>query len=456
MTNSNIAGYDIEKDPFAPSLLHDITPEGEADITASASVDSTTGTPAVVVTRTKPSASTYNFNFAFSGIKGEQGLQGEQGIQGERGLRGLQGEQGVQGNPGVQGPQGIQGVGIAGISYIGDDASGNAVYRITLTNNATYDFTAYKGPQGKKGDQGLPGTGEDGVGISDISYTSTDANGNNIYTVTLSNNQTYTFTANRGPQGLPGNDGADGITPIISATASVDNTSGTPSVTVTKSGTDDAPAFNFAFTGLKGADGSVGSLELMTGSINFNFGLGDLLDNYGEYNLGPGRKTTLKAMDLVTLPLLGTTSKAIPAGSIVYLQFDGVTTNFLTLSSASISNVLAIPYLKGKAGAHITITNGTTYQKYSKLNLICSTTTYKATQTGVPLLTIGIEQQCIPILITNDIPENTVLYASISYDDFEIEALEGLAPSSISAAPYIYGKYDNQSHSATSNFTLAY
>lgn len=110
-----------------------------------------------------------------------------------------------------------------------DQTTGNATVTVTKTGAETnpsfnFSFTGLKGERGEKGQDGAKG--EPGT---------------------------------PGEKGEPGTPGADGVTPDITVVATVDETTGTPAVDVTKSGTAEKPVFDFAFSGLKGEGGSGGT-----------------------------------------------------------------------------------------------------------------------------------------------------------------------------------------------------
>lgn len=233
MSKLSPQGYEYGGAPTPKHPFWIDTPVADANITATASVDDTTGTPAVEVTKeTDEETGDITFGFAFSGLKGEQGARGPQGETGPQGPQGIQGEtgpQGMQGEQGLTGPQGPQGIqGETG-------ERGPQGPQGETGPQGPQGIKGETGPQGIQGEQGLTGPqGPQGI------QGETGERGP------------------QGPQGETGATGATGATPDITATASVDGTTGTPAVSVSKSGTAEEPILTFTFSGLKGEQGETG------------------------------------------------------------------------------------------------------------------------------------------------------------------------------------------------------
>ena len=239
------------------------------DLVINASVDNTTGTPVVDVTKTGST-----FNFSFTGLKGEQGPKGEDGTS----VR-------ILGQ--VDSDEDLPEKAEAGDGYMIDG-------HLWVYNGTWTDAGQIKGPQGEKGadgksaydlwlEAGNDGSAEDflaslkgeqgevGNGIREIKKVSS-VNNVDTYHIFYTHNKNpeyVAFTVTNGVDGSNGKDGQDGadgsngengITPeFISITATVNNNDGKPSVSVVSAKTDgEKYSLEFNFANLKGEQGPKG------------------------------------------------------------------------------------------------------------------------------------------------------------------------------------------------------
>lgn len=327
------------------------------------------------------------------GPAGPQGPVGPQGPQGPTGPQGPQGPQGATGATGPQGPAGSNGLnGTDGFSPIASVEQTEYGAEITITDsNGTTTAQVVNGSQGEPGTPGAAAT-------ITVGSTTTGAAGTSASVVNSGTSSAAVLdfvipqgaTGATGPQGPQGETGATGETgpqgetgpagptgptgptgpqgptgatgpcPVITATASVDNTSGTPSVSVSKTGTDENPNFDFAFEHLKGETPTFSYATIFADDYNLTSG------SYVAVPLNPNKSTN-------------DNGKSIISGNFTYDSSNKCIVVGSGISAVEVSGEFSIE--GGNVGTNVwgVISLNNTNASY-RITSICSVTTGTLTQ----------------------------------------------------------------------------
>lgn len=288
--------------------------------TPTASVDANSGTPSVTVSASGPNTAKV-FNFQFKNLRGIDGRNGDKGDTGN-GISGIS----LVSTSGLDKTYRVTFTDSSPFDFVVHDGRGissvvlNADYTLTInfTDGTNYTTTSIRGEKGETGEPGKNFTVEDyvdtpaelpsgvdvgtvyGVGTSEpydiYIYSASQGWVNNgtiqgpsgatgtTFTPTVSSAGVISWTNDGGlpnpsSVNIKGQQGDKGETGEAAGfgtpTATVDQTTGQASVSVSASGPDTAKVFNFAFSGIKGEQGTNGTAAgfgTPTASVDANVG----------------------------------------------------------------------------------------------------------------------------------------------------------------------------------------
>lgn len=268
---------------------------------------------------------------------------------------------------GATGMQGVPGIGIGRVGLMEEQHSPlYKEYGVWSDQTPEVLLGTFNLPVGEDGQQGT-----DGVGIRSVvqTATSTDDNGRNEITVTLTNDATSKFyvengskgpTGAQGPAGQNGQDGKDGVG-IKDITVEQSTFDGQANVVTVHLSDDTTKTFNI-YNGHTGATGTAGTLntnnasaviptsESMSGNISLH-----KISKTGNYN------------DLLNKP----TIPAAANDSLITIQRNGTTINRFTLNQSSPGTVnILVPTTVAE------LTDASSYAKKSDLATVATSGSY--------------------------------------------------------------------------------
>ena len=225
---------------------------------------------------------------------------------------------------GENGDTGATGVGVLSVEQTvkSDEDDGENQFEITLTNGDTYTFGVKNGSKGSTGETGETGaTGETGVGIKSVEQTvvSTEDDGVNVFTITLTNDEQYTVEVRNGSKGSTGDTGV-GIESVKQTTTSTED-DGENVVTVRlTNGVEGTFTFKNGSKGSQGIQGEPGE-KGADGTMTFE----DLTDEQKESLRGDQGIQGERGEDGTSVTITSVTESPEDSGSNVVTFSDGKT-----------------------------------------------------------------------------------------------------------------------------------